>query len=104
MFSETIIISAHVLAPASIVSLVKPQHVCRPTQIHVSQADRHATLRFTAKCFDNAVAGKPCVEPHLQEGPERTFPSTTAQEVQSEVPSSAPLLAQQQSEASFPHQ
>lgn len=36
MFSETIIISAPVLAPASIVSLVKPQCVCASHRKHTS--------------------------------------------------------------------
>lgn len=59
--------------------------MCLPPQTHVSQADRHATLWFTAQPLDNAVTGKPCAEPHLQKGPAKTFPSTTAQEVRSQL-------------------
>lgn len=93
MFSETIIISAPVLAPASIVSLVKPQCVCASHRKHTSV--KQTDMRLCGSLLNPwkmLSLANPCAQPPLRKGPAKTFPSTTAQEVQSEVPTSASLL------------
>lgn len=104
MFSETIIISAPVLAPASIVSLVKPQCVCASHRKHTSV--KQTDMRLCGSLLNPWTMpslANPCAQPHLQKRPSKDFSIYDSSRSSEWGPKFCFASAQQPSKVSSPH-